>query len=183
MITIFMVLIMKKKMTPLTALVLIPVLIATLAGFGGELGPMMQEGVKNIGLTGVMLIFAILYFSLMIDTGLFEPLVNLILKAVKNNPVKTAVGTALLTAMVSLDGDGSSTYLIVVAAFKTRNESFGINLYCNANGLYYEYFTVGRTNCSRNEFIRSISLSNFCTHDSNYDCRFNLGFLCSLHFR
>lgn len=63
MITIFMVLIMKKKMTPLTALVLIPVLIAALAGFGGELGPMMQEGVKNIGLTGVMLIFAILYFT------------------------------------------------------------------------------------------------------------------------
>lgn len=122
-----MVLIMKKKMTPLTALVLIPVLIATIAGFGFELGPMMEEGVRNIGLTGVMLIFAILYFSLMIDTGLFEPLVNLILKAVNNNPVKTVMGTALLTAMVSLDGDGSSTYLIVVAAFFPLYKKQGMN--------------------------------------------------------
>lgn len=127
MIVLFMVLIMKKKMTPLTALVLIPVLVATLAGFGPELGEMMKDGVRNIGLTGVMLIFAILYFSLMIDTGLFEPLVNLILKAVKNNPVKTVMGTALLTALVSLDGDGSSTYLIVVAAFFPLYKKQGIN--------------------------------------------------------
>lgn len=127
MITVFMILIMKKKMTPLTALVLIPVLIAIFAGFGGDIGPMMQDGVRKIGLTGVMLIFAILYFSLMIDAGLFEPLVNLILKAVKNSPVKTALGTALLTAMVSLDGDGSSTYLIVVAAFYPLYKKQGMN--------------------------------------------------------
>jgi len=117
MITIFMVLIMNKKMTPLTALVLIPIIVATLAGFGPELGDMMTKGVRQISLTGIMLIFAILYFSLMIDTGLFEPLVNIILKYVGDNPVKTTVGTAILTAIVSLDGDGSSTYLIVVAAF------------------------------------------------------------------
>ncbi|WP_264433894.1 citrate:proton symporter [Flavobacterium agricola] len=127
MIIVFMVLIMKKKMTPLTALVLVPVCIATLAGFGAELGPMMQKGVIKIGLTGVMLIFAILYFSLMIDTGLFEPLVKTILRAVQNSPIKTAVGTALLTAMVSLDGDGSSTYLIVVAAFFPLYKKQGMN--------------------------------------------------------
>lgn len=116
MIAIFMVLIMKKKLTPLTALVIVPVVIAILAGFGSELGPMMKEGVKEIAFTGVMLVFAILYFSLMIDAGLFEPLVNFILKAVGDNPVKTTIGTAALTTLVSLDGDGSSTYLIVVAA-------------------------------------------------------------------
>jgi len=115
MITIFMVLIMNKKMTPLTALVLVPILVATVAGFGPEIGTMMKDGVKNIALTGVLLIFAILYFSLMIDTGLFEPLVNTILKYVGDNPVKTAVGTVILTMLVSLDGDGSSTYLIVIS--------------------------------------------------------------------
>src|ERR1700750_319676 len=89
MILIFMVLIMNKKMTPLTALVIVPVTVALFAGFGPELGEMMKNGVKEIALTGVMLIFAILYFSLMIDTGLFEPLVNIILKTVGDNPVKT----------------------------------------------------------------------------------------------
>ena len=127
MILIFMVLIMNKKMTPLTALVIVPVTIALFAGFGPELGDMMKNGVKEIALTGVMLIFAILYFSLMIDTGLFEPLVNIILKAVGDNPIKTTIGTAVLTALVSLDGDGSSTDLIVVAAMLPLYKKQGMN--------------------------------------------------------
>jgi CitMHS family citrate-Mg2+:H+ or citrate-Ca2+:H+ symporter len=127
MIMIFMVLIMNKKMTPLTALVIVPVTIALFAGFGPEVGDMMKNGVKEIALTGVMLIFAILYFSLMIDTGLFEPLVNIILKAVGDNPIKTTIGTAVLTALVSLDGDGSSTYLIVVAAMLPLYKKQGMN--------------------------------------------------------
>ncbi len=127
MIFIFMILIMNKKMTPLTALVIVPVTITLFAGFGPQLGDMMKNGVKEIALTGVMLIFAILYFSLMIDTGLFEPLVNIILKAVGNNPIKTTIGTAVLTALVSLDGDGSSTYLIVVAAMLPLYKRQGMN--------------------------------------------------------
>ncbi|MDR6369588.1 CitMHS family citrate-Mg2+:H+ or citrate-Ca2+:H+ symporter [Chryseobacterium bernardetii] len=127
MIFIFMILIMNKKMTPLTALVIVPVTIALFAGFGPQLGDMMKNGVKEIALTGVMLIFAILYFSLMIDTGLFEPLVNIILKAVGDNPIKTTIGTAVLTALVSLDGDGSSTYLIVVAAMLPLYKRQGMN--------------------------------------------------------
>ncbi|MDP9961191.1 CitMHS family transporter [Chryseobacterium lathyri] len=127
MILIFMVLIMNKKMTPLTALVIVPVTVALFAGFGPELGGMMKNGVKEIALTGVMLIFAILYFSLMIDTGLFEPLVNIILKAVGDNPIKTTIGTAILTTLVSLDGDGSSTYLIVVAAMLPLYKKQGMN--------------------------------------------------------
>ncbi|MDQ1855620.1 CitMHS family transporter [Chryseobacterium sp. WLY505] len=127
MIFIFMILIMNKKMTPLTALVIVPVIIALFAGFGPQLGDMMKNGVKEIALTGVMLIFAILYFSLMIDTGLFEPLVNIILKAVGDNPIKTTIGTAVLTALVSLDGDGSSTYLIVVAAMLPLYKKQGMN--------------------------------------------------------
>lgn len=122
-----MILIMNKKMTPLTALVIVPVTIALFAGFGPQLGDMMKNGVKEIALTGVMLIFAILYFSLMIDTGLFEPLVNIILKAVGDNPIKTTIGTAVLTALVSLDGDGSSTYLIVVAAMLPLYKKQGMN--------------------------------------------------------
>ncbi|WP_262697325.1 CitMHS family transporter [Chryseobacterium nematophagum] len=127
MIAIFMVLIMTKKMTPLTALVLVPVMIAVIAGYGSELGEMTKNGIKEIAMTGVMLIFAILFFSLMIDIGLFEPLVNLILKAIGDNPVKTTIGTAILTTLVSLDGDGSSTYIIVVAAMLPLYKKQGMN--------------------------------------------------------
>src|SRR4051794_35442629 len=44
---------------------------ALIGGFGGSMGPMMLDGIRNLAPTGVMLLFAILYFGVMIDAGLF----------------------------------------------------------------------------------------------------------------
>jgi CitMHS family citrate-Mg2+:H+ or citrate-Ca2+:H+ symporter len=63
-----------------------------------------------------MLMFAILYFGLMIDVGLFDPIVRRIVQIVDGDPVKILLGTAVLAAAVSLDGDGSTTYMITVAS-------------------------------------------------------------------
>lgn len=127
MIIVFMYLIMTKRLFPLTALILIPILFAIFAGFTADLGTIIMDGVKNIAPTGIMLIFGILFFSIMIDAGLFDPLVNLILKFVKGDPVKIAIGTALLTILVSLDGDGATTYMIVVAAMLPLYKKMGMN--------------------------------------------------------
>ncbi|MFW0737617.1 CitMHS family transporter [Flavobacterium sp. T12S277] len=127
MIIVFMYLIMTKRLFPLTALILIPILFAIVGGFTADLGSIIMEGVKNIAPTGIMLIFGILFFSIMIDAGLFDPLVNLILKFVKGDPLKIAVGTALLTILVSLDGDGATTYMIVVAAMLPLYKKLGMN--------------------------------------------------------
>jgi len=81
-----------------------------------QLGEMMLAGLRTLAPTGVMLMFAILYFGLMIDVGLFDPLIAAILRVVGNDPLKVVVGTALLATLVSLDGDGSTTYMITVAA-------------------------------------------------------------------
>ena len=117
MVITFMTLIMTKRMSPLVALTLIPVVFAVVAGFGGqELGGMMIDGVKALAPTGVMLMFAILYFGIMIDAGLFDPVVRLVLRVVGGDPLKVVMGTAILASFVSLDGDGSTTYMIVVAS-------------------------------------------------------------------
>ena len=117
MVTTFMTLIMTRRLSPLVALISIPVLFAVLGGFGGtQLGEMMLAGLRTLAPTGVMLMFAILYFGLMIDVGLFDPLIAAILRIVGNDPLKVVVGTALLATLVSLDGDGSTTYMITVAA-------------------------------------------------------------------
>ncbi|MBL9217352.1 MAG: hypothetical protein JNG82_02620 [Opitutaceae bacterium] len=116
MIIVFMALIMTKRMSVLTALVLVPILFGVLGGFGPKLGPMMLHGIKALAPTGVMLTFAILYFGIMIDAGLFDPVVRLVVRLVHGDPVKIVVGTAALALFVSLDGDGSSTYLICTTA-------------------------------------------------------------------
>ncbi|MDX3837228.1 CitMHS family transporter [Streptomyces europaeiscabiei] len=116
MIATFLVLIMMKKMSPIAALVLIPALFCVFVGKGAHLGDYVIEGVGNLAPTAAMLMFAIVYFGLMIDVGLFDPIVRGILKFCKADPLRIVVGTALLAAIVSLDGDGSTTFMITVSA-------------------------------------------------------------------
>ncbi|MGA5508398.1 CitMHS family transporter [Streptomyces umbrinus] len=116
MIATFLVLIMMKKMSPIAALVLIPALFCVFVGKGAHLGDYVIEGVGTLAPTAAMLMFAIVYFGVMIDVGLFDPVVRGILKFCKADPLRIVVGTALLAAIVSLDGDGSTTFMITVSA-------------------------------------------------------------------
>ncbi|MFB7935138.1 CitMHS family transporter [Streptomyces sp. NPDC056039] len=116
MIATFLVLIMMKKMSPIAALVLIPALFCVFVGKGAHLGDYVLDGVTDLAPTAAMLMFAIVYFGVMIDVGLFDPIVRGILKFCKADPMRIVVGTALLAAIVSLDGDGSTTFMITVSA-------------------------------------------------------------------
>ncbi|MER7496631.1 citrate:proton symporter [Streptomyces pharetrae] len=116
MIATFLVLIMMKKMSPIAALVLIPALFCVFVGKGAHLGDYVIDGVTSLAPTAAMLMFAIVYFGVMIDVGLFDPIVKGILKFCKADPMRIVVGTALLAAIVSLDGDGSTTFMITVSA-------------------------------------------------------------------
>ncbi|MFJ5308907.1 CitMHS family transporter [Streptomyces sp. NPDC088350] len=116
MIATFLVLIMLKKMSPIAALVLIPALFCVFVGKGGKLGDYVIDGVTSLAPTAAMLMFAIVYFGVMIDVGLFDPIVRGILKFCKADPLRIVVGTAVLAAIVSLDGDGSTTFMITVSA-------------------------------------------------------------------
>lgn len=127
MILVFMALIMTKRLSAMVALILVPIVFGLLGGFGMALGPMMFDGIKKLAPTGVMLMFAILYFGIMIDAGLFDPVVRLVLRLVGGSPTKIVVGTFLLAAGVSLDGDGSTTYMITCAAMLPLYHRLGLN--------------------------------------------------------
>lgn len=116
MVATFMTLIMTKRLSALLALILVPTFFALIAGFGAGLGDMMLAGVRELAPTGVMLLFAILYFGLMIDVGLFDPLIKTIVRLVHGDPLRICVGTAVMSLIVALDGDGTTTYMITVSA-------------------------------------------------------------------
>ncbi|MFJ8260201.1 CitMHS family transporter [Peribacillus asahii] len=115
-IGIFLFLIMTNRLSVLIALVLVPVVFALIGGFGLGIGQMMLDGVIKVAPTGIMIVFAVLYFGLMIDTGLFDPMINKMLQLVKGDPLKVVIGTAVITMLVALDGDGASTFMITVTA-------------------------------------------------------------------
>jgi CitMHS family citrate-Mg2+:H+ or citrate-Ca2+:H+ symporter len=127
MIIVFMTLIMTKRLSAMVALILVPIVFGLIGGFGMGLGPMMLDGIKKLAPTGVMLMFAILYFGIMIDAGLFDPVVKLVLRLVGGSPTKIVVGSFLLAAGVSLDGDGATTYMITCAAMLPLYQRLGLN--------------------------------------------------------
>lgn len=148
MIAVFMYLILSKRAAPVIALILVPAVFAIIAVVsgaavvpeGGVAGAIMEE-IKSFAPTAALLFFAIIYFGLMIDVGLFDPLIRFILRVVGNSPVRLVVGTAVLAGMVSLDGDGSTTFIITVSALLPVYLTLGLSpvvlttVACLANGV------------------------------------------------
>jgi citrate-Mg2+:H+ or citrate-Ca2+:H+ symporter, CitMHS family len=127
MVVTFMTLIMTKRMSALAALIVVPIAFGIVAGAGPDLGGMMLKGIAQVTPTAVMLAFAVLYFAILMDAGLFEPLVRRVLMTVGDDPVRISIGTAVLATVVSLDGDGTTTALIVVTAFLPVYRRTGMN--------------------------------------------------------
>lgn len=133
MIIVFMFVIMKKKMSPFTALVLVPMIFALIAKFAGvakkgTLGEYVLAGVGTTANTGIMLLFAILYFSIMLDAGLFDPITNKMIRFAKGDPMRVLMATAIVAAAVSLNGDGTTTTLICCSAFIPIYKKLGMKL-------------------------------------------------------
>lgn len=107
MIIIFMFVIMKKKLSPLTALILVPlVFVIIVLIINGtplvNIGEYIMEGVvgkKGTAKIGIMLLFAILYFSIMLDAGLFDPVTNKMIRYAKGDPMKVLIATAVVSAV------------------------------------------------------------------------------------
>jgi len=125
-IVIMLTLIMTKKLQTLLALIIVPIIGCLIAGQGGQLGTFITDGLKNIAPTGVMFIFAILFFGVMSDAGTFDPIVKGILKVVGKDPIKICIGTFLLAAVVHLDGSGAVTFLIAIPALLPLYKKLGM---------------------------------------------------------
>jgi CitMHS family citrate-Mg2+:H+ or citrate-Ca2+:H+ symporter len=108
--------ILSKKLSPLVALIAIPIIAALIGGFGLKTGSFIIKGIQGIAPVAAMFIFAILYFGVMSDAGMLDPIIDRILRAVGNRPARVVLGTALLAAIVHLDGSGAVTFLVTVPA-------------------------------------------------------------------
>jgi CitMHS family citrate-Mg2+:H+ or citrate-Ca2+:H+ symporter len=127
MVAVFTALIMSGRLAPAPALILTPLAFGLLAGHGTDMGPMAVEGLREVAPTGVMLLFAILTFSILTGAGLFDPLVRAIVRRAGGDPLKVSLGASALAAVISLDGDGSTTYLITCAAMLPLWRRLGMN--------------------------------------------------------
>ncbi|WP_028694747.1 CitMHS family transporter [Pseudomonas cremoricolorata] len=108
--------IMSKRISPLVALIALPIIAALLGGFGLQTSAFIITGIKNVAPVVGMFVFAILFFGIMTDAGMLDPIIDRILKRVGTRPTRIVMGTALLALLVHLDGSGAVTFLVTIPA-------------------------------------------------------------------
>ncbi|ETD72622.1 citrate transporter [Pelistega indica] len=113
-IAILLFLILTKKLSPMMALILLPLIAALIGGFGISTNKFVLEGIKSIAPTVGMLVFAILFFGIMNDAGVLDPIINRLLKFMGLKPSRIVLGAAILASISHLDGAGASTFLITI---------------------------------------------------------------------
>jgi CitMHS family citrate-Mg2+:H+ or citrate-Ca2+:H+ symporter len=113
--------------SPVVALIAVPVAASLLAGFGLATGGFMLAGIAQIAPVVAMFVFAILFFGVMTDAGLLDPLIRLVLRCVGGHPVRIVVGTAALALLVHLDGSGAVCFLVVIPAMLPLYDTLGLD--------------------------------------------------------
>ncbi|WP_226505266.1 citrate:proton symporter [Pseudomonas sp. MWU16-30317] len=108
--------VMSKRLSPLVALIALPIVAALIGGFGLQTSTFIIAGIKNVAPVVGMFVFAILYFGVMTDAGMLDPIIDRILRTVGTRPTRIVFGTALLALLVHLDGSGAVTFLVTVPA-------------------------------------------------------------------
>lgn len=108
-------LLLTEKVSPVISLVMIPLVGALIAGFSPtDITGFYISGIGSVMQVATMFIFAILFFGVMNDVGLFDPLIRAMIRVTRGNVIAVAVGTVLISAVAQLDGAGASTFLLVV---------------------------------------------------------------------
>jgi CitMHS family citrate-Mg2+:H+ or citrate-Ca2+:H+ symporter len=108
--------IMLNLMSPLVALIAVPIAAALIGGFGLATSKFIITGLSGIAPVAGMFVFAILYFGIMSDAGLLDPIIKRILRTVGLRPTRIVVGTAFLALLIHLDGSGAVCFLITIPA-------------------------------------------------------------------
>ncbi len=119
--------ILSKKVSPMVALILFPVLASLAAGFGLKTGKFMLAGIEGISGVICMFVFAIFFFGIMTDAGMLKPFIAWLLRVIGRRPSRIVPGTALLALLVHLDGSGAVTFLVTIPAVLALYEEIGID--------------------------------------------------------
>lgn len=129
-IVIIVALLISGKVSPIVGLVLVPIVGAFAAGFNFEqIGEFFTSGTSSVASVAIMFIFAILFFGIMQDVGLFDPLINKMISLTRGNVIAVAVGTVIIAAIAHLDGSGASTFLITIPALLPLYKRLKMNPY------------------------------------------------------
>ncbi|WPF66210.1 MULTISPECIES: CitMHS family transporter [unclassified Corynebacterium] len=123
-------LLIRGKTSPVVAMTLVPAAGALLMGYSlGEIGEFFGTGLDSVMNVVVMFIFAIIYFGILQDIGLFNPVVTALIRATRGNVVLVTLGTAAIGTVAHLDGAGATTFLLTIPALLPLYQAMHMSRY------------------------------------------------------
>lgn len=126
-IAVLLALILTRRASPLVALVAVPLVAAIAAGHAAGAGGFAIDGIRQTAPVVATFVFAILFFGVMTDAGLLDPVVDAVIRGVGTHPTRIVVGSALLAAVVHLDGSGAVTFLVAIPALRPLYDRLGMD--------------------------------------------------------
>jgi citrate-Mg2+:H+ or citrate-Ca2+:H+ symporter, CitMHS family len=126
-VVLLLALIISRAVSPLVALIVVPTIASVAGGFGLTTAQFVLAGLQQIAPVAAMFIFAILYFGVITDAGMLDPIVDRILLAVGTRPTRIVMGSALLALLVHLDGSGAVTFLVTIPAMLPLYDRLGMD--------------------------------------------------------
>lgn len=110
-------LLFKEKSIPMILFITIPVIAAFIAGFSiEEVDGFIKDGIKTVSNMAILFIFSVTFFGIMSDAGMFDILVNKLVKKAGKNVILIAVITAIIAIFSHLDGATVTTVLVTIPA-------------------------------------------------------------------
>lgn len=145
MILAFIVLLTRKKLTVYSALTLTPVVFGLIvcwifgkdfldifdwikSGVFYSVNPTTKAVKMGVVSSVSLILFAVLYFGVMLKAGLFDPLCIFFIRKAKGDPLKVTIATVMVASMVTLDGDTTTTIIVCLAAFLGLYKQMGLKL-------------------------------------------------------
>lgn len=123
-------LLIAKRISPVVGMILIPSVGALILGYNiGDLVKFFNSGLDQVINVVIMFIFAIIFFGIMSDAGLFKPLVKRLILLTRGNVVVVCIVTSLIGIFAQLDGAGATTFLLSIPALLPLYKALNMNRY------------------------------------------------------
>ncbi|MQA12409.1 MAG: citrate transporter [Pseudonocardiaceae bacterium] len=123
-----LVLLLANRVSAVVALAGVPIVTGLIAGFSPpEIGEFAGSGIADVAGTAAMFVFAIAYFGVLRDAGMFDPIIDRIVGFAGNTPATVCLATTLLACAAHLDGAGATTFLITIPAMLPVFDRLGMS--------------------------------------------------------
>ncbi len=127
-IAVILALLLTRRIAAVVALAGVPIVAALLAGFSPtEVSEAVTTGLTGVAGVTTMFVFAIVYFGVMRDAGLFDPIIRRIVSFAGDTPATVCVATTALACAAHLDGAGATTFLITIPAMMPLFDRLGMS--------------------------------------------------------